>query len=496
MRHPMMYFRFLTAYFLLQEFSTMGMNAKIKIVLVIIASALLVIVLGAITAIFIFDINSYKPRIEAAVSEATGVEVTINGRVSLAIFPGTGISIDDISIRNRGTDVVRAKNVKVGMSLGPLLRRHIHVERVDIAEPSFSVIEDKEGRFNFETAHKPPREEAIAMGNISIKGGALMFLKEKTGARVEFAKCDLKITDASLGMGDMPGALSFAGDLSCREVSGKDLRVKDLRSSVKMMKGTLEADPVTLKVFGGEGRGRLRIALADKTPRYTIDLDVKKLRFEEVLATFKEKKNIRGELDLTAHLAMAGKSADEMTRTAGGTVSIRGQDISLSGFNIDRVLEKYEESTNVNLIDIGASLIAGPLGMVLTKGYYIGSLYSETLSGESAIRRLNSDWRVKNGVARAEDVALTTAQNRIALKGGLDFVRERFDDVTVAVLDGRGCAKFSQEMHGPFSHPQIEKANILLPIAVPLMNFIGKLNEIFDGGRCRVFYAGTVKQPK
>ncbi|HUH65077.1 MAG TPA: AsmA family protein [Syntrophales bacterium] len=474
----------------------MGMNARIKITFAVLASVVLVVILAAVIFILTFDINSYKPRIAAAVSEATGMDVSIDGRMNLAIFPETGISIENISIRNKGIDVARAKNVKVGMSLRHLLRRQIIIESLDLTDPSFFVIEDREGRFNFETPHRRPREKAFTTGNISIKGGDFMFVKQKTGAKVEFVNCNLAIRDLYVGTGDMPGALSFAGDLSCGEVKGKDLRIEDVKAPIKMLQGILEADPVALKLFGGEGRGRLIIALADKNPRYTVDLEVKKLRFEEVLATFKENKNIRGELDLTAHLAMAGKGTDEMTRTAEGTVSIRGQDLSLSGFNIDRVLAKYEESTNVNLVDIGASLIAGPLGMVLTKGYEIGSLYSETLGGDSVIKKLNSDWKVKSGIARAEDVALSTLHNRIALKGKIDFVGERFDNVTIAVLDERGCAKVSQEMYGPFRHPHIEKANILISIAVPLLNFLGKLDEFFDGGRCRVFYSGTLRQPK
>lgn len=74
----------------------------------------------------------------------------------------------------------------------------------------------------------------------------------------------------------------------------------------------------------------------------------------------------------------------------------------------------------------------------MTKGYNFARNFQES-EGRSEIRTLVSDWKVERGVAQAQDVAMATKQNRVALKGGLDFVNERFDDVTVALIDTRWC---------------------------------------------------------
>ena len=44
---------------------------------------------------------------------------------------------------------------------------------------------------------------------------------------------------------------------------------------------------------------------------------------------------------------------------------------------------------------------------------------------------------------------MATNENRIALQGGLDFVKGRFDDVTVTLIDAKGCAKVRQKISGP-----------------------------------------------
>ena len=91
-------------------------------------------------------------------------------------------------------------------------------------------------------------------------------------------------------------------------------------------------------------------------------------------------------------------------------------------------------------MDVAALLLAGPAGLAVTKGYNFASNFQES-EGRSEIRALVSDWKVERGVAQAQDVAMATKQNRVALKGGLDFVNERFVDVTVALIDTKGCIK-------------------------------------------------------
>jgi len=48
----------------------------------------------AILAILLFlDINAHKPKIETAATQALGMEVKIQGKASLRLFPSVGISL-------------------------------------------------------------------------------------------------------------------------------------------------------------------------------------------------------------------------------------------------------------------------------------------------------------------------------------------------------------------------------------------------------------------
>jgi AsmA protein len=136
----------------------------------------------------------------------------------------------------------------------------------------------------------------------------------------------------------------------------------------------------------------------------------------------------------------------------------------------------------------------GPFGPAITKSYNFGSLYEEMQGGKGAIKKVVSIWKIRNGVAEAIDVALATKKYRIAMKGGLNFNDDRFVKVTVAVLDKRGCAVYSQKVHGPFRKPKIEEVSIAKSITGSLSNALKDAWKLL-GGECKVFYSGSVAHP-
>lgn len=474
------------------------MNAKKKKIVIILGIGGAALVLAAVIFVLTFDINSYKPVIEAAASRAAGMDVRVNGRIKLTPSLHASVSLENILIQNKGTDVASAKKAVVKLKLLPLLRREVLILSVGLTNPSFFVTRDREGRFNFETPEKkpaPPPAGLFKIEKISIKEASLVYLDKKSGRRVEAGECGLAVKNLSTGPGEFLSALSFEGDLSCGWVKAKELRISDVRAAMKAGKGVFEASPLSMKIFGGEGKGSVKGLMAGKIPEYSVDFRIDKFRFEEALGALQQKKYMRGELDLRTRLTAKGKSGDEMVRTADGEVSLQGQDLVLENLDLDSMLEHYEKSQSVDLVDVGAFLFAGPLGTLLTKGYDFGGIYMESMGGKSAISKFVSDWEVRNGVALARDVAFTTSKNRIALKGRLNFVRDRFEDLTVAVLDENACAVFSQTIRGSFKNPQIDKPSILRSLMGPLISLTEKSFKMFDKDGCEVFYRGSLEQP-
>ena len=463
------------------------------------------LVLAGVAILVLVDVNAHKPRIESAVSDALGMEFRIRGKARLCLFPSASIALSDVRLRNRGTDLATAETLRVGVKLRPLLDRRIVITELALEKPVIRIEKGIDGKFNYETPPRPAKPAAkegeapsapMVVSTGSVSAGKIVYVDRKAEGETSLDTIDLSVRDLSIPT--VPGVklskgISFSGDLSVKEMKTKDLAVSDVRAKVTAGAGVYEIRPFTMKLFGGAGEGGIRVDLSGEKMALKVNYTLAKFRAEAALA---QKKYLSGPMTVTPDLSLRGKGADEMTRTLSGSVSLRGDGLTLHGMEIDEILSKAEEAQKLNLADVGAFVLAGPLGSAAVKGYRYGGLYrSATREGETRITRLVSDWTVRDGVADARDVAFSTGKNRIALKGKLDLVNKRFVDVTVAVLDEKGCAKIRQKISGPFGDPRMDKTSVLQSFAEPILGLFEQARKLMGQSSCEPFYTGTVQHP-
>ena len=274
----------------------------------------------------------------------------------------------------------------------------------------------------------------------------------------------------------------------------------NLVMSVTGEKGVLDINLVSMNIFGGTGNGNIHVDLTELLPHYRVMYRLNRVRIEDLLDQYSLKKippkTIEGPINFSADLTAMGKSTAEVKRSLDGDLSLNGENLMLYNIDVDALITKYERSQNFNLVDVAALLLAGPIGPVLTKSYNFARLYEESQGGKGTVRKLVSVWKVKNGIAEAREVALASKKQRIAMTGGLNFINERFVDVTVAVLDKQGCAVYSEKVHGHFHKPQIEKESVFTSIAGSVLNPLVDAWKFLQSQECTVFYSGSVGQPE
>ncbi len=292
----------------------------------------------------------------------------------------------------------------------------------------------------------------------------------------------------------LPGGLDLSGTIAIGTVQTPDMIITDVQAPVAGKAGRFDFDPLSMHIFAGEASGNLHADLAGSIPVYHLRYTLSKFRIEEFTKSFAGANRAEGTMNFTTDLTLQGKTANELRRSAAGTASLRGTDLVLHGIDLDSQLDEFESSQSFNLVDAGALFFAGPFGPALTKGYNFASLLHGS-GGNSRIRILTSEWKVDRGVANARDVALATQSHRLALKGRLDFVHQRYENVTVALIDAHGCALARQKIHGPFDKPQVEKKDVLTSISAPVVNLFRKTMKMVTGEHCEVFYAGSVQPP-
>jgi AsmA protein len=480
-----------------------------KKLLIFLGILVALVVLAGVAILFLVDVNAYKPRIDSAVSDALGMEFRILGKARLRLFPSASIVLSDVRLRNRGTDLAAAEALRVGVKLRPLLARQVVITELVLEKPVIRIEKGTDGKFNYETPPRPAKPAAkegevpsasLTVSSGSVSAGKIVYVDRKAKSETRIDAIDLSMRDLSIRTAPgvkLANGISFSGDLSVKEMKTKDLTVSDVRAKMTAGAGVYEIRPFTMKLFGGAGEGGIRVDLSGEKAAMKVSYTLTKFRAEEPLATLSRRKYLSGPMTVTPDLSLRGKGANEMKRTLSGTVSLRGDGLTLHGMEIDEILSKAEEAQKLNLADVGAFLLTGPLGPAAVKGYRYGDLYrSATREGETRIPRLVSDWTVRDGVAVARDVAFSTGKNRIALKGKLDLVNGQFVDVTVAVLDGKGCAKVRQKISGPFAHPRMEKTSVLESFAEPILGAFGLSMDRIGRTSCEPFYTGAVQHPK
>lgn len=450
------------------------------------------------TLLFFVNANAYKSRLEAAASDALGMEVRVGGKMGIGLFPGLLITLDDLHIRNRGMDLVSARKAMLGIELLPLLHNEVRIGKIILKQPHVFIGRNSDGKFNFETTQSTGVLPAFNLARVSVTDGSVIYADKQSGEGFEAGDCKLELHHLRLAQGkskDLVKHLSFTAQLACARFQSKDVAVSDLKLSVADKDGIFEVQPFTMSLFGGQGSGSIRADFSGAIPRYRVEYALQQFRIAEFYKSLSPQKVVEWAMNFSAHVSMQGKTLNQMTQTANGNASLRGKNLTLNGSNLDLEFSRYESSQHFNIVDVGAVIFAGPVGLAVTKGYNFASILKGS-GGTSAIRTLVSEWKIEHGVAQAQDVAMATNENRLALRGDLNFVNRRFDNVTVALLDAQGCAKIEQKISGPFQKPVVKQPNILVSLAGPALKLFKKGRDLLPGGECKAIYTGSVSPPK
>ena len=480
------------------EHGRMNSSPSVSRVLMLAAAGVAVVLLIAVLCTLAFvDINDYKPRVEASLSQASGANVTIEGSMSVAFTPMLGVSLEGVRVINQGIELAFVKRADVALELLPLIWGEIRYGTISANGTRVAIVRDRDGRYNYQRPNSANQTNRVLMlPKVNFSELIVTYLDQQSNDRFESMGCDGVLTGI-LHPGGSPllQHLSMRGNFECAEVRNSTSTVGKLKFVVTATDGVYDFTPVTLQAFGGTGAATMHMDRTGESPTYKISITLSKFHIEQFFKNLKSGLAVSGLMDFSTTLAMRGRTRLEMRQTAVGEMSLSGTDLTLTGMDLDAQLVKFESSQNLNLIDVSALLFAGPVGLVVTKGADFAGI-AQTNSGKTALRTVISTWKVENGIASAKDVALATTRNRVAVHGGLDFATNQYRDITVGLLDSNGCTVARQKISGPFSKPVADKSNILVPIG-PFLKLLDKAKTLFagPGTKCEVFYQGTVPQP-
>jgi uncharacterized protein involved in outer membrane biogenesis len=472
-------------------------KTMLRVLIACAASLAVLIILAAWLGPRILGAN-VKSRLEAHASDALRMQVTVGGPVALRFFPGLHVTVEDVHIRNGAFDVAAIGEVQLGIEWRSLLDQDLKFDGMHFKGAHITVTRDKSGKFNVDRPPSPAAESPAAdIGKVSLAASSLTYTDALRGNDFAADDCSVETADLKRAASTTPEILktvAFTAHLSCAHMRTKNLAATKVEASVAGSDGKLKFDPVALEMSGGHGTGTVTADFTGAEPLYHVHAVIAKLQIADFSKNVTPDKIAEGALDFSANLTMHGTPQTGVMGTVAGEASLRGSNLVLDIGDLDKEFTHYESTQNFNLIDMGAFFLAGPLGVLVTKGYDYARVLKKS-EGRTTITTLISQWKLERGIAMAQDVALATPENRIAMKGGLDFDNDTYDDVTVALIDAQGCTRVDQKIHGSFRKPEVEKPNVVTAITNPARKLLKKGARLF-GAKCVVFYSGAVQPPK
>jgi AsmA protein len=183
---------------------------RLWITIAAIAGGIILLLLIAIP--FLLNADNYRPRIQTALSDATGRQVTL-GHLSFSLFTGS-LTADQLSIADDPAfgqqPFIQAQQIHIGIELGPLIfDKQVKIRSITIDTPKINLIQNQANVWNYASlgnsskrANKPETQSTmpnLSIGVLEVKDGQVTItdLGAPTPPRV-IQNVEAKVSDFSL----------------------------------------------------------------------------------------------------------------------------------------------------------------------------------------------------------------------------------------------------------------------------------------------------------
>lgn len=129
------------------------MNTLVKRLVIVVLAIIAIIIVALVAAYFLIDANSFKQKLITEVNNATGRELTIDGDLSISLFPQLGLSANNISLSNAkgfsDKPFASLDRAEFGIKLIPVFRKEIEADTITLHGLTLYLGVNKQGVSNW-----------------------------------------------------------------------------------------------------------------------------------------------------------------------------------------------------------------------------------------------------------------------------------------------------------------------------------------------------------
>ncbi len=238
------------------------MNRTLKILGIVVGVVVLLFAALLVAVAVLIDPNDYKGQITAAVQKATGRQLTLDGKLQLAVFPTIRIAVGSATLSNApgfgNEPMAKIGSAELQLGLLPLLSRRIEISDARLNDLELNLARDARGRNNWQdmsggSAAAPAGQGGggsssgleLAVGAVELTNARIVWNDAAAGSR--WTLTDFGLEAQGFGPGKkFPLNMKFA-------LSGKDVAVKvaaKTQATLTLASDTYRLDGLDVTVDG------------------------------------------------------------------------------------------------------------------------------------------------------------------------------------------------------------------------------------------------------
>jgi AsmA protein len=226
--------------------------------------------------------------------------------------------------------------------------------------------------------------------------------------------------------------LNLDGSLRIGSFKVANVKTSQIRLDVKASNGRLNVDPLSVNLYQGSANLSASVNAAPATPNFAVNGNLTGVEIAPLLKDAADLDIVEGKGNVTLNLATQGNLVSAMKKALNGSMAVNLADGAIKGINLPKLVQGVQS--------LGKSSSMETLGV--------------NKDEKTEFSEFKASFKVNNGVARNDDLAVKAPILRIAGNGDIDIGNDSLNyttKVTVSKTEEGSSATLPVYLSGPFA---------------------------------------------
>ncbi len=226
--------------------------------------------------------------------------------------------------------------------------------------------------------------------------------------------------------------LSLDGSLRMGALKAGNINTTELRADVKARNGEVDINPLSVDLYHGSAKLSASVNAVPATPTFAVKGNLVGIKIASLTKDAADLDIIEGTGTITLNLTTQGNRVSALKKALTGSMAVDLSDGAIKGINLPK-------------------LVKGVQSLSMNTGMQTIGLNKEE---KTPFSECKASFRVVNGVAHNDDLAVKSPMLRIAGNGDIDIGNDSLDyttKVTLSKTEGGGAATLPVHLSGPFA---------------------------------------------